>query len=276
MSGTVALADLRARIRALELGETSVAAPVATLGAAAIDDVLPGGGLARGALHEIEVAPGAGREAALGAASGFAAVLLACFATECGRATDCGPATDRGPGADRGSGAAGRGPVLWCQRRIDLYAPGLAAFGLDPARLIVVRAPAPRQALWVLEEALRGHRLAAVLGEVDGIDLAASRRLQLAARAGTPCLLLRRGPAPGISAAVTRWRVGPAPGDAAQSGHGPPHNLGASRWRVELVRCRGGAARAWLVEWCHETHRFTMAAPLADRAEAPARFRQAV
>ncbi len=257
MSGTVALADLRARIRALELGEASVAAPVAALGIAAIDDALPGGGLARGALHEIEVAGDAGREAALGAASGFAAVLLARFA------------------AGRGSGAAHR-PVLWCQRRIDLYAPGLAAFGLDPARLIVVRAPAPRQVLWVLEEALRGRRLAAVLGEVDGIDLAASRRLQLAARAGTACVLLRRGPAPGISAAVTRWRVGPAPGDAVQSGHALPHDPGASRWRVELVRCRGGAARAWLVEWCHETHRFTMAAPLADRTEAPARFRQAV
>ena len=257
MSGTVALADLRARIRALELGEASVAAPVAALGIAAIDAALPGGGLARGALHEIEVAGDAGREAALGAASGFAAVLLARFA------------------AGRGSGAAHR-PVLWCQRRIDLYAPGLAAFGLDPARLIVVRAPAPRQVLWVLEEALRGRRLAAVLGEVDGIDLAASRRLQLAARAGTACVLLRRGPAPGISAAVTRWRVGPAPGDAVQSGHALPHDPGASRWRVELVRCRGGAARAWLVEWCHETHRFTMAAPLADRTEAPARFRQAV
>lgn len=254
MSGTVALADLRARIRALELGEASVAPPVATLGIAAIDDVLPGGGLARGALHEIEAAGGdGGREAALGAASGFAAVLLARFA------------------AGRGSGA-GRGTVLWCQRRVDLYAPGLAAFGLDPARLIVARAPAPRQTLWVLEEALRGRRLAAVLGEVDGIDLAASRRLQLAARAGTPCVLLRRGPAPGVSAAVTRWRVGPAPGDVAQ----PIHDLGASRWRVELVRCRGGAARAWLIEWCHETHRFTMAAPLADRTEAPARFRQAV
>ncbi len=261
MSGTVALADLRARIRALELG--GVPAGAAALGIAAIDDALPGGGLARGALHEIEVAGGAGREAALGAASGFAAVLLARFAA------------GRGPGADRGSGAARR-PVLWCQRRVDLYGPGLAAFGLDPARLIVVRAPAPRQALWVLEEALRNRRLAAVLGEVDGIDLAASRRLQLAARAGTPCLLLRRGPAPGVSAAVTRWRVGPAPGDAAQPGHDPPHNLGASRWRVELVRCRGGAARAWLIEWCHETHRFTMAAPLADRTEAPARFRQAV
>ena len=269
MSGTVALADLRARIRALELGEASVAAPVAALGIAAIDDALPGGGLARGALHEIEVAGGAGREAALGAASGFAAVLLARFAA--GR----GSGAARGSGAGRGSGAAHR-PVLWCQRRIDLYAPGLAAFGLDPARLIVVRAPASRQVLWVLEEALRGRRLAAVLGEVDGIDLAASRRLQLAARAGTPCLLLRRSPAPGISAAVTRWRVGPAPGDAVQSGHALPHNLGASRWRVELVRCRGGAARAWLVEWCHETHRFTMAAPLADRTEAPARFRQAV
>lgn len=261
MSGTVALADLRARIRALELG--GVPAGAAALGIAAIDDVLPGGGLARGALHEIEAAGEGGREAALGAASGFAAVLLARFAA------------GRGLGGASGPGA-GRGPVLWCQRRIDLYAPGLAAFGLDPARLIVVRAPAPRQALWVLEEALRGRRLAAVLGEVDGIDLAASRRLQLAARAGTPCLLLRRGPAPGISAAVTRWRVGPAPGDAAQPGHALPHDLGASRWRVELVRCRGGAARAWLIEWCHETHRFTMAAPLADRAEAPARFRQAV
>ena len=253
---TAMLADLRARIRALELGEepgAGAAAEVIPLGTGEIDAALPWAGLPRGALHEIEAAGATPAEETGAAATGFAAALLA-------RLCD------------------GRGPALWCLGRADLHGPGLPAFGLDPARLIVARARAPREVLWALEEGLRSGRLGAVLGEIGALTLAASRRLQLAARTGvTPCLLLARNPRRrvGTSAAVTRWRVAPAPGRPA----GPAEGLGAPVWQVELVRCRGAvAARRWRVEWNHETHRLIVAASLADRPEAPpaAKLRRAV
>ncbi len=237
------LSNLRARIRALETtpawAHSEAAAAAVPFGDAAIDSALPWGGLPRGCLHEIE---DAGGEA--GAATGFAAALMARL-------------------------IADRGPALWCLGRVDLHGPGLGAFGLDANRLIVVRARAPEQVLWVLEEGLRARRLGAVLGEVGGIDLTASRRLQLAAQAGgTACLLLyrtHRTRAP-TTVAQTRWRVGPAPGAPAEGFDA----LDAPRWRVELTRCRGAAGvRHWSIEWSHETHRFAVAAPLADRSETP-------
>jgi protein ImuA len=187
---------------------------------------------------------------ATGAATGFAAALL-------GR-------------------LCGDGHALWCLRRGDLYAPGLTAFGIDPARLLVVRVERADQALWVLEEALASGRFAAVLGETAA-DLTASRRLQLAARDhGTTCLLLDRGDATtaggaatagGATTALTRWQLDAVPG-AASLGGGPA----AAGWRVTLARCRGGAApRHWTIGWCHETCDFVVAAALADRPSVPAR-----
>jgi protein ImuA len=264
----VDLEGLRARIRAIELGfgESAAAgeAPEAVpLGANEIDRALPWGGLLCGALHEVVAAPfvtgtstgsaGAARTvpdpvtAATGAATGFAAAL-----------------------AGRLAGAGARGLVLWCLGRGDLYAPGLPALGLDPARLVVVRARRTEEALWVAEEALRSGRLAAVVCEGADAGLVASRRLQLAARAhGTACLLLcRDGAGAGAAAAVTRWRITAAP--SVPSPGGAP---GAPRWRVELARCRGGPApRRWTVGWDHETGGFAVAAPLADRPRLPSRL----
>ena len=84
-----------------------------------------------------------------------------------------------------------------------------------------------------------------MLGEVDEIDLVASRRLQLAAETrGVTGLLLRPpAPRPIASAAVTRWRLAGAPSQPAPSAPAPP------RWRVELARCRGGRPGRWLLEW---------------------------
>jgi protein ImuA len=68
------------------------------------------------------------------------------------------------------------------------YGPGLAAAGVDPARLAIVRTHSPQETLRVMEEALKCRGVAAVLGESAltqrqyGLD--ASRRLALAARAG--------------------------------------------------------------------------------------------
>ena len=159
-----------------------------------------------------------------GAASGFAAALLAGF-------------------------AGGQG-VLWCRRGRDLYGPGLAPFGLDCARLIVVSGHTETDILWAMEEGLRSGSLGAVLGEIDGARPPPLRRLQLAARAGgTTALLLRPERARAASSpALTRWRVSPAPG---KRDGGAPREVGwdAPRWRVELVRCRNGTPGSWLVEW---------------------------
>jgi protein ImuA len=237
------LERLRARLARLEaLGRNGGAA--LPLGLPGIDRALPGGGLAQGALHELCGAPDQG------AALGFAAVLL-------------------------GRLMADGGHAVWIGPRDELFAPGLAALGVAPERLIVVRARARAARLWALEEALRSSGLAAALAEVDQLTLTHSRRLQLAAEAkGVTALLLRPPGADAMaSAATTRWRIEPAPGEAAgqaRGAFGPPH------WRVSLLRCRGGRTGSWQIAWRKEGWH-EVADPLAvavkpgDRASAPPR-----
>lgn len=239
------LAALRARIGALEGGGVGRWGSVA-LGAAEIDSALPWGGAACGALHEIGAADMSG------AAIGFCVRLVARFA------------------------AAKRGAVLWCARNAALdagllYGPGLAAFGLDPARLVLVRARNDHAALWAMEEGLSCPALAIVVGEVAVITLAATRRLQLAAEAsGVTAFVLRRDAAAraSASAAVTRWRLAAVPGAETNL-----PGVGASRWQAEMFRCRGGRARSWIVESCDETSDFAVAAPVLDRPAVPPRAR---
>ncbi|CAA7621418.1 ImuA family protein [Magnetospirillum sp. UT-4] len=235
------LARLRSRVAALEGIGRGAAGGVVALGVAALDRVLPWGGLPLGCLHEVVAAPVDGVED--GAATAFAAALLG-----------------------RVAGARGR-PVLWVAARPDLYAPGLAAFGLTPERLVVALARRPAEALWAMEEGARCSGLAAVLGEVRGLDLTAARRLQLAAR-GSGVAVLALGAASASGPAVTRWRVAAAPSTA------PPRlGVGAWRWRVELLRCRGRGlgeeGTAWELEWDDATGGFAVAAAPADRPAAP-------
>lgn len=216
------IAALRARLGAMEglargPVEAAQAARIlpatAVPGLAALAAALPGGGLPRAALHEVS-----GPQQAIN--TGFSALLLAAL------------------------GAAQNAPLMWVASDKTLYGPGLAAFGLDPARLILVQPRRENDVLWAMEEGLRAPALAAVLGETGAITLFASRRLQLAAEAsGVTALLLRRegtsGRPPSPSAAVTRWRVSPLPGPAACPT--------VPRWRVALWRCRGGRPGDWIV-----------------------------
>ena len=216
------------------------ASAVAALDAPAIDAVLPWRGLPCGAVHEIAGA------ALDGAATGFCSVLLARLAAD-GRS------------------------VLWVCPQDDLYGPGLVRFGLKPERLILVRAHRPAEILWAIEEALRCRGLAAVLGEVAGLSLAASRRLQLAARkSGVTALLLRQRAAAPVTTAVTRWRAAAAPGSGASL---------APRWHIDLVRCRGllhgeeGYVSRWLVEW--QADRLAVVPDLRNRPAVAAPRRMA-
>jgi protein ImuA len=266
MSSAAQFVDLQDRIRRIER-DGAQRHGVLPFGVAAIDAVLPGGGLALGALHEIL---GSGPDEEDGAAAaGFAAGI---------------------------AGQLGGGLILWCLKRGDLYGPGLAAHGLDPARIAMVRAARDDDILWALEEGLRtaqapgGVRgaipggVAAVIGEVGRLPMVAGRRLQLAAdRSGAVALLLRRwrtgeeaaGERARPSAAVTRWRVAPLPSAPEAGEPVPPGLIGRPRWRVELLRCRGAAPAEWIMpvnlEVADESGLVRLPAELADRPAAPRR-----
>jgi protein ImuA len=158
-------------------------------------------------------------------------------------------------------------------RRLDLYAPGLTRYGLVAERLILVQAGNDQEICWAMEEGLRNPALAAVVGELSGLSMPASRRLQLAAEtSGVTGFALRRdADAVGetASAAVTRWRIAALPGPPPASLRG----LGRPRWRVELLRCRAGLPAIWEVEACDATGHVSLAAELADRAAAAPRRR---
>jgi protein ImuA len=163
---------------------------------------------------------------------------------------------------------------LWCLARPDLYGPGLAAHGLDPGRIVLVRAPRDGEILWAMEEGLRTSGILAVVGEVGSLPAVASRRLQLAAeRSGITAFLLRRWRDGGQAAreralpnaAITRWRITALPSRTAP---GVPW-IGRPRWRVELLRCRGGEPASWEMEVPDATDPISLATALADRPAAP-------
>jgi protein ImuA len=237
------LPELRERVRRIERSP-AMAHGVLPFGVTAIDRTLPGGGLARGALHEILGVGGDEEDGALAAA--FTARIL-------GRLT---------------------GVVLWCLPRPDLYGPGLAVHGLDPGRVVLVRASRDAEILWAMEEGLRAPGIVAVVGEVGSLPTVASRRLQLAAeRSGITAFLLRRWREGGQAAreraqpnaAMTRWRVAALPSRPMRDEPG----VGHPRWRVELLRCRGGEPGCWEMELPDATDHVSLAATLANRSAAP-------
>jgi protein ImuA len=210
----------------------------ASFAVSGLDRILAGG-LRRAALHELRCDES--RNAA--GMTGFAAAVLATLARNDTR------------------------PILWilladAVKEAGLpYAAGLAHFGLDPRRLILVRVADPADALWVFEESLRCPGLAAVLTEIRGhtrlLGLTASRRLALrAAEHGVMGLLLRQSGRALPGAAETRWLVEPLP---SASDEICPQGLGRSAWRLTLERNRHGTTGTFDLEWDHESRCFAPA-----------------
>lgn len=224
------------------------------------------GGLDVSGVHEIKPAlPAPGR-----AAAGARAAALTLALGLAVRRLQMPPPPGRAPP-----------PVLLCSSDAAIadigrpYGPGLVASGLDPHRLVLVEARRPAEVLAAVEEGLRSAAVGLVLAVLDAVEVTPARRLALAAEAGaTPCLLLTAAGGPGVMSAVTRWRVAPAP--AARHPFDPAAP-GTARHAVALERCRLGAVKGTLpslaLEWCHETHRFRVAATVAHRAEAAPRAR---
>lgn len=241
------LAELREQVRRIEGIGGSDGRAVVPLGVAALDDALPGGGLPLGAVHEV-IAPEGVLDS--GSATAFTAMLAAKL-------------------------SQGRGPVFWIVREPDLYVPGLVPYGLHPDQLTLILIEghtrrAEADTLWCLEELLRTRPVGAVVAEVGGLDLATSRRLQLAAETGgVPGLLLRLRPQRvEASAAVTRWSVQARPATL------PPDvepdlwpEIRNPSWRVELLRARGGRPGVWPLVWQDGVLEHEEGAPLAAEAE---------
>ncbi|MFP1132877.1 ImuA family protein [Asticcacaulis sp. W401b] len=186
-----------------------------------IDRKLPGGGLVRGALHE--VAGGAH-----GAVDGAAAAAFA-------------------------AGVAARtgGMVLWCHTQPDLFAPALAQCGLTPDRVVFFESHDEKSILACFEEALRHGGLSAVVAEIGPLSLKVSQRLQFAAEtSGTMGMALRRWRRQTDArdfgtptAASTRWRVTEIEADPL-----PVRGVGRAKWLLELMRVRGGECADFEVE----------------------------
>ena len=240
------LHSLRAQLLALQPRARHGVLP---FGDIRVDACFPANGLPLGALHEVAAD---GVEAETGAVgAGFIACLLA-----------------RLPG-----------PLVWIAPQADLFAPGLPACGLDPTRLTLVQTRSDEETLAAMETVLREGVAAGVVAEGKKLGRIASRRLQLAClKRGSTGFVLRRWPygrthaTPEETAAVTRWRIAPAPSAAA---HREP---GAPRWRVELEYTRGGFEGAWIMEmevFPDATHPLRVVAELADIAVTPAFKQQA-
>ncbi|MGN6450913.1 MAG: ImuA family protein, partial [Brucella intermedia] len=144
-----------------------------------------------------------------------------------------------------------------------LYPPGLHAFGIDPSRLLIVRCPTAQDVLKAANDALEAgsggkasHLVSGVVASVTGepkcLDLTASRSLLLATEtAQLPVILLRSHRTAVQSAAVSRWRVAPAP--SRSSGASAP---GKPAFSAVLERNRHGTCGQWIMEWNNETLEF--------------------
>lgn len=163
------------------------------------------------------------------------------------------------------------------------YALAAPAWGVDLARVVVIRPVTWEEAFWGWEQALRCPGTAAVYGVFGDAPPLVFRRLHRAAEVGGSVGLLlrsdsRRG---GSGWADVAWRVETMPGceDGSEVSDGPqrpaPLFDTASyrrRFQVELLRCRGrlsgGVAH---VELTHEATAVPVVSAVASPAPAARR-----
>ena len=149
--------------------------------------------------------------------------------------------------------AEDRRGILWVQTREAARLSGRPYRAGLPEdvrhRVIHVLADKPEDALFALEEGLRCHDLAFVIGEMAGnpkpLDFTASRRLTLVSQKhGVPLFLVRLDAGRDLSSARMRWEVASAPSPAPRWNAQAP---GDPAWHADLFRARGHRPGTWVL-----------------------------
>lgn len=229
---TKVLDQLRARVGCIQTAKGQTGETFST-GCAAIDRLLPRGGLRRDGITEWVASSAASGAATLG-------LIAAASAMQ--------PSPQH---------LASRGPLVVVSsdsgRQGDFFPPAAVALGISADRIIWVRPTRRADLVWAIDQALRCESIAAVWAHVGTpLDDRDARRFQLAAEAGrTPGLLIRPAVTRGRpSFADVRWHIGPDQTTAdsvtarsvAADLVSPPRveSLSGRGVKVTLDRCRGG------------------------------------
>lgn len=139
------------------------------------------------------------------------------------------------------------GLCLWVGSNRNVFPAGLNYFGLAPDRLVFINAPYPKDALWIIEEALKCEALTVVVSKVRELSFTDSRRLQLAVEhSGVTGFIHRHCPrGENAVACTTRWKISTLPSLSRDTLPG----VGQSAWDVQLLKVRNGRPNAWQVSW---------------------------
>jgi hypothetical protein len=132
-------------------------------------------------------------------------------------------------------------------------------------RSTFIDAPDAASRLWAIDVALRDSSVACVVGDAQHFDMAATRRLQLAAeQTGTIALLARpHAERRTLSAASSRWLVTPAPYTTTPDVHRGEGRPRSPCWRIELLRQKGlGLDQAHDAQQAPQRPRDSYASPL--------------
>lgn len=139
------------------------------------------------------------------------------------------------------------GLCLWVANGRKVFPAGLKHFGLEPDRVVFINVSRTKDALWIIEEALKCEALTAVIGEVKELGFTESRRLQLAVEhSGVTCFIHHYCPyRENAVACTTRWKITALPSLARDNLPG----VGNSIWDVQLLKVRNGRPCSWQVGW---------------------------
>ncbi len=211
---------LREKILVMEgFKSTSLDTENTDFGLNAMASAFPFGTFPTGAVHEL-ISPTA---ACATAANGFVSGLLSTLMTD---NLSC----------------------VWVSTKRSLFPAALTNFYIEPDRIIFVDVKTDKDALWVMEQALKCNALAAVVAELSGeVTFAQSQRLQLAVEESkvTGFLHRKRPRRENTLACVSRWKIRPV---ASLVYDGLP-GVGLPIWNVQLEKIRNGRPGSWIFGW---------------------------
>ncbi len=122
----------------------------------------------------------------------------------------------------------------------DIYSIGLAAFKIEPKRILLIKPQTQSDLHTCLIEVAKTQGLGACIGMISnktGLDLAAARKLQLAAaKGGAPCFLVSSYNAPIFAPAQLRLIIG-------------SQEMGQISWDIEIEKSRIGARGKFILEY---------------------------